>query len=175
MTVVALHTDVLLDGDAVDAERRALVAELAAERFGAIHLHRDGRPYAQEVEAARHLERAAELARQVAAYERRRCTVAGAPKSEASGAGGTLMTANADPRGLSDGALEGIVLGLDGYADAPPPACRAAKVSADDDPWFPREPGPGARRERAAYETPCAAAVRVVPGPGGVPGVGAAV
>lgn len=76
MTAVALHTDVLLDGDAVDAERRALVAELAAERFGSIHLRRDGRPYAQEVEAARHLERAAELARQVAEYERRRCAVA---------------------------------------------------------------------------------------------------
>ncbi|GAA5038579.1 hypothetical protein [Actinopolymorpha pittospori] len=73
MGVVALYADVVLDEDAVAAERRALIAELAAERFGAIHLHRDGRPYAKEVEAARALERAAELAREVAEYERRRC------------------------------------------------------------------------------------------------------
>jgi hypothetical protein len=71
--VVGLHTDVVLDEHAVAAERRALVAELAAERFGAIHLHRDGRPDAKEVEAAQALERAAQLAREVAESERRRC------------------------------------------------------------------------------------------------------
>ncbi|MEQ7125339.1 hypothetical protein ABN034_12540 [Actinopolymorpha sp. B11F2] len=73
--VVPLQTDVPLDANAINAERRALLAELAAERFGSIRLHRDGRPYAKEVEAARHLERAAELARQVAEQERQRCAI----------------------------------------------------------------------------------------------------
>ncbi|MEQ7007671.1 hypothetical protein ABN028_15965 [Actinopolymorpha sp. B17G11] len=88
MSVVALSTEVVFDGVAVEAERRALVAELAAERFGSIHLHRDGRPYAKEVEAARHLERAAEFAREVAEHERRRCAAEHASRrDEARGEG----------------------------------------------------------------------------------------
>lgn len=62
------------------------------------------------------------------------------------------MTAVADLGGLSEEALERIVLGLNDDADASPPPCRAAEVSADDDPWFAPEPGPRARRERAGYE-----------------------
>ncbi len=63
MTVVSMHTDVLLDADAINAERQALLAQLAAERFGAL----------QVVNAVWHLQRAAELARQVADAEKARC------------------------------------------------------------------------------------------------------
>ncbi len=73
MTVVSMHTDVLLDADAINAERQALLAQLAAERFGALQVDRRHKPYADEVNAVWHLQRAAELARQVADDEKARC------------------------------------------------------------------------------------------------------
>lgn len=73
MTVVPMHTDVLLDADAIDAERRAVLAQLAAERFGALQVDSSRTPYPDEVNAAWHLQQAAELARQVADAEKDRC------------------------------------------------------------------------------------------------------
>jgi hypothetical protein len=73
VTVLPMHTDVLLDADAVNAERQALLAQLAAERFGALQVDRGRKPYADEVNAVWHLQRAAKLARQVADAEKDRC------------------------------------------------------------------------------------------------------
>jgi hypothetical protein len=73
VTVLPMHTDVLLDTDALNAERQALLAQLAAERFGALQVARRGTPYPDEVHAVWHLRRAAELARQVSDAEKRRC------------------------------------------------------------------------------------------------------
>jgi len=73
MTVLPMHTEVLLDDDAIAAERRALLAELAAERYGTLQIHRTRPPFPKEVEVVRHLRRAAALAREVAEQERCRC------------------------------------------------------------------------------------------------------
>jgi hypothetical protein len=73
MTVLPMHTEVQLDDDAIAAERRALLAELAAERYGTLQMHRTRAPFPKEVEAARHLRRAAALAREIAEQERCRC------------------------------------------------------------------------------------------------------
>jgi hypothetical protein len=71
--VVPMHTDVLLDADAVNAERQALLAQLAAERFGALQVGRGRKPYPHEINAVWHLQRAAELARRSADAEKERC------------------------------------------------------------------------------------------------------
>ncbi len=71
--VLAVHMDVALDEDAIGAQRRALLAELAEERFGGLATRSTREPSAMEVVAAWHLHQAATLARDVADQERRRC------------------------------------------------------------------------------------------------------
>lgn len=73
MSVVPLHTSVVLDDEAIEAERRAQLAELVAERFGELR-EVDGRqPYPKEVHAVAHLRRAARLSREAADEARDRC------------------------------------------------------------------------------------------------------
>jgi hypothetical protein len=73
VSVTSLFTNVVLDDASVQAERLALLVELTAERFG----HAYGRPRVCDdltgLAAARHLERAASLAREAADRERTRC------------------------------------------------------------------------------------------------------
>jgi hypothetical protein len=71
--VLPVPVDVALDDDAIGAQRRALLAELAEERFGGLLTRSTREPYAKEVVAACHLREAATLARDVAEAERRRC------------------------------------------------------------------------------------------------------
>jgi hypothetical protein len=66
--ISSLHCDVVLDAEAIQAQRLALLVELTAERVGSADLGgRSGRC------AVFHLEQAAHLARQVAELERARC------------------------------------------------------------------------------------------------------
>ena len=74
-TVTSLWTDVALDDAAVGAQRRALLVELAAERFDT-DLRVGARSTSIELAAARHLARAARLARESAELERSRCAMA---------------------------------------------------------------------------------------------------
>lgn len=71
--VVALFAEVALDRKAIRAERLALLAELVAEQFSnaGADAAEDGR--SAQLAAARHLERAANLARKAADRERARC------------------------------------------------------------------------------------------------------
>jgi len=73
MSVVPMHTSVLLDEEAIEAERRAQLAELVAERFGDLREVDGRRPYAKEVHAAAHLRRAARLSREAADEARDGC------------------------------------------------------------------------------------------------------
>jgi hypothetical protein len=77
--VVGLFTEVALDRKAIQAERLALLAELVAEQFSNSDADAagDGRP--AQLSAVRHLERAANLAREAADRERARCAAACTP------------------------------------------------------------------------------------------------
>jgi hypothetical protein len=73
MSVSSLYCGVVLDAEAIQAQRLALLAELTAERFASAHLGARGDAHAPEAWAVFHLELAAYLARQVAERERARC------------------------------------------------------------------------------------------------------
>jgi hypothetical protein len=73
VSVTPLYTDVVLDDAAVQAERLALLVELTAERFGHAQAHPSVCDDLTGLAAARHLERAASLAREAADRERTRC------------------------------------------------------------------------------------------------------
>jgi hypothetical protein len=73
MSVSSLYCDVVLDAEAIQAQRLALLAELTAERFGSAHLGARSDADAPEAWAVFHLELAAYLARQVAEREHARC------------------------------------------------------------------------------------------------------
>jgi hypothetical protein len=73
MNATPLHATVVLDDDAIEAERRALLAELVAERFAPLRATTDRAPYPKETNASLHLRKAARLAREVADDARERC------------------------------------------------------------------------------------------------------
>jgi len=76
MNATPLHTTVVLDEEAMEAERRAQLAELVAERFGGCRERRGHSPYAKETNAALYLRKAARLAREAADDARARCATA---------------------------------------------------------------------------------------------------
>lgn len=71
--VVALFAEVALDRRATRAERLALLVELVAEQFSSAGADAAGDGRSAQLAAARHLERAANLARKAADRERARC------------------------------------------------------------------------------------------------------
>lgn len=71
--VTALWADVVLDDDAIQAQRLALLAELTAEHFHVAYLQEDDHCTSSERVAARQLKRAAAMARRAADQERNRC------------------------------------------------------------------------------------------------------
>jgi hypothetical protein len=71
--VTSLWTEAVLDDQAIDAQRLALLAELTAERFDLAYVRAGARGSSTELAAARHLERGARLAREAAEQERERC------------------------------------------------------------------------------------------------------
>jgi len=73
MSVSSLFCEVVLDAEAIQAQRLALLAELTAECFASAHLGARSDAHAPEAWAVFHLELAAYLARQVAERERARC------------------------------------------------------------------------------------------------------
>jgi hypothetical protein len=73
MSVSSLFCEVVLDAEAIQAQRLALLAELTAERFGRTHLGGRSVAHTPEVWAVFNLELTAYLARQVAERERARC------------------------------------------------------------------------------------------------------
>lgn len=73
MTTMPLHTTTVLDGAAIAAEQRALLAELTLERFGELRCSGSMAPYSKEAAVVRHLRKAATAAREHAEAERDRC------------------------------------------------------------------------------------------------------
>ena len=73
MSVSSLFCEVVLDAEAIQAQRLALLAELTAECFASAHLGARSDAHTPEAWAVFHLELAAYLARQVADRERWRC------------------------------------------------------------------------------------------------------
>ena len=68
-----MYCAVVLDAEAIQAQRLASLAELTAERFASAHLGARGDANAPVAWAVFHLELAAYLARQVAERKRARC------------------------------------------------------------------------------------------------------
>jgi hypothetical protein len=73
MSVSSLHCDVVLDAEAIQAQRLALLAEFTAERLASAHVGARGDAHTPEAWAVFNLELAAYPARQVAEREGARC------------------------------------------------------------------------------------------------------